>query len=48
MISENILKEAIKIREDWFDKDNFSITRDIFTARLESIIISTKNIQKRP
>ncbi len=44
MIGENIIKEAIKIREDGFekDKDHFSITRDIFTARLESFIISTK------
>jgi hypothetical protein len=44
MIDENIIKEAIKIREDGFekDKDHFSTARDVFTARLESFIISTK------
>jgi hypothetical protein len=43
MIDGNIIKDAIKIMEDGFekDKDCFSITRDIFTARLESFIIDT-------
>jgi hypothetical protein len=43
MIGENIIKDTLKIMENGFekDKDHFSITRDVFTARLESFIIST-------
>jgi hypothetical protein len=41
MIDEDIIENVIKLREDGFekDKDHFSITRDVFTARLESYII---------
>jgi hypothetical protein len=44
MIYEDTVKDVIKAMETGFEKDksHFSITRDIFTARLESFIISTK------
>jgi hypothetical protein len=44
MINENIIQEIMRGMENGFekDKDHFSITRDIFTARLESFIVSTK------
>ncbi|MDR1389673.1 MAG: hypothetical protein LBJ31_06820 [Treponema sp.] len=43
MIGKNIIKNAINLTESGFekDKDHFSITRDVFTARLESFIIDT-------
>jgi hypothetical protein len=43
MIAENIIRDAVKAMEDGFekDKDCFSITRDVFTARLEGFIIDT-------
>jgi hypothetical protein len=43
MIDENIIRDAIKAIENGLEKekDHFSITRDIFTARLESFIIDT-------
>jgi hypothetical protein len=43
MIDNDIIKDALKTRENGFekDKDHFSATRDIFTARLESFIIDT-------
>ncbi|GHU71356.1 hypothetical protein FACS189450_07240 [Spirochaetia bacterium] len=44
MINESIIENVIKLREDGFekDKDHFSITRDVFTARLEGFIVDTK------
>jgi hypothetical protein len=43
MIDENIIKDAIEAMGNGFEKekDYFSITRDVFTARLESFIIDT-------
>lgn len=43
MIGENIIKDAIEAMENGFEKEkeHFSITRDVFTARLESFIIDT-------
>jgi hypothetical protein len=43
MIDKDIIENIIKLRENGFekDKDHFSITRDIFTARLESFITGT-------
>jgi hypothetical protein len=43
MIDGNIIKNAITLMESGFEKgkDHFSITRDVFTARLESFIIDT-------
>jgi hypothetical protein len=43
MIDEKIIKDAVRTMEYGFekDKDHFSITRDVFTARLESFIIDT-------
>jgi hypothetical protein len=44
MIDEDIIKDIIKAMKNGFekDKDHFSVTRDVFTARLESFIINTK------
>jgi hypothetical protein len=44
MIDEDIIENVIKLMGNGFekDKDHFSITRDVFTARLESFIIGTK------
>jgi hypothetical protein len=44
MIDEDIIKDIIKAMENGFEKDkeHFSVTRDVFTARLESFIIDTK------
>jgi hypothetical protein len=44
MIDKAIIQDVIKAMESGFekDRDRFSITRDIFTARLESFIINTK------
>jgi hypothetical protein len=43
MINENIIKGAIKAMENGLEKEkgHFSITRDVFTTRLESFIIDT-------
>jgi hypothetical protein len=43
MIDENTIKDAIKAMRNGFEKEkgHFSITRDVFTARLESFIINT-------
>ena len=43
MIDKNIIKYAIEAMENGFEKEkaHFSITRDVFTARLESFIIDT-------
>ncbi|GHU58338.1 hypothetical protein FACS189444_1850 [Spirochaetia bacterium] len=44
MTNEDIIENVIKLRENGFEKDkeHFSITRDVFTARLESFIVGTK------
>jgi hypothetical protein len=44
MIREDIIKNIIKFMENGFEKDtnHFSVTRDIFTARLEHYIFDTK------
>jgi hypothetical protein len=44
MIDKDIMENVIKHRGNGFekDKDHFSITRDVFTARLESFIAGTK------
>jgi hypothetical protein len=44
MIDENIIKDAIGAMASGFEKEKayFSITRDVFTARLESFISDTK------
>jgi hypothetical protein len=44
MINEDVIKDVVKAMEDGFekDKDHFSITRDVFTARLESFIADTE------
>jgi hypothetical protein len=41
MVDENIIRDAIKAMENGLEKEkgHFSITRDVFTARLESFII---------
>jgi hypothetical protein len=43
MIDKHIIKNAMNAMQDGFEKDKscFSITRDVFTARLESFIIET-------
>jgi hypothetical protein len=43
MIDENIIKDAIEAMGNGFEKekDQFSATRDVFTARLESFIVDT-------
>jgi hypothetical protein len=43
MIDGNIIKDVIKAMGNGFEKekDHFSITRDVFTARLEGFIIDT-------
>jgi hypothetical protein len=43
MIDENVIIDTIRAMEDGFenDKARFSITRDVFTARLESFISDT-------
>jgi hypothetical protein len=43
MIDENTIKDVLRVRENGLekDKDHFSATRDIFTARLETFIIDT-------
>jgi hypothetical protein len=43
MANENIIRDAIKVMENGLEKETscFSITRDVFTARLESFIIDT-------
>jgi hypothetical protein len=43
MIGKNIIEDAINAMKNGFekDKDHFSVTRDVFTARLESFIINT-------
>jgi hypothetical protein len=42
MISEDIITNTIKFMENGFEKDgdHFSVTRDIFTARLERYIFA--------
>jgi hypothetical protein len=44
MMSENTINQAINAMKNGFEKDatHFSVTRDVFTARLESFIADTK------